>query len=125
MHKSHIFFRDPETGEAYVLPWTRGASEEHVPGSLGKPDDGAGSVGEKGTETAPVRKALEAAPPTTFSLQQIRNMRQPEKWKACEVYTRELNGSLGEVHFPVAANPNGPHPVTGEGGRYVDAPVFK
>lgn len=125
MHKSHIFFRDPETGEAYVLPWTRGASEEHVPGSLGKPDDGAGPVGEKGTETAPVRKALEAAPPTTFSLQQIRNMRQPEKWKAGEVYTRELNGSLGEVHFPVAANPNGPHPVTGEGGRYVDAPVFK
>ncbi|PLP57388.1 hypothetical protein CYK37_19835 [Mesorhizobium loti] len=120
MHKSHIFFRDPETGEAYVLPWTRGASEDHVPGATGKPDGEAVPP-----EVSPARKALEAAPPTTFSLQQVRNMRQPEKWKAGEVYTRELNGSLGEVHFPVAANPNGPHPVTGEGGRYVDAPVFK
>ncbi|CAM5627158.1 hypothetical protein MAUB1S_10701 [Mycolicibacterium aubagnense] len=125
MHKSHIFFRDPETGEAYVLPWTRGASEDHVPGGAGKPDDEGVARDEKDAEAAPVRKALEAAPPTTFSLQQIRNMRQPDKWKAGEVYTRELNGSLGEVHFPVAANPNGPHPVTGEGGRYVDAPVFK
>ncbi|WP_152979788.1 LysM peptidoglycan-binding domain-containing protein [Mesorhizobium sp. 1M-11] len=125
MHKSHIFFRDPETGEAYVLPWTRGASEDHVPGGTGKPDDGAIPAGEKAVEAAPVRKALEAAPPTTFSLQQIRNMRQPEKWKAGEVYTRELNGSLGEAHFPVQANPTGPHPVFGEGGRYVDAPVFK
>lgn len=125
MHKSHIFFRDPETGEAYVLPWTRGASEDHVPGGTGKPDDGAVPAGEKEVEAVPVRKALEAAPPTTFSLQQIRNMRQPEKWKAGEVYTRELNGSLGEAHFPVQANPTGPHPVFGEGGRYVDAPVFK
>ncbi|GLR39547.1 hypothetical protein GCM10007880_00630 [Mesorhizobium amorphae] len=71
------------------------------------------------------RKMLEAAPPTTYSLQQVRNMRQPEKWKAGEIYTRELNGSNGEVHFPVEANPDGPHPVLGEGGRYVDAPVFK
>ncbi len=120
MHKSHIFFRDPETGEAYVLPWTRGASEDHVPSGTGRPEGEA-----MPPEAAPARKALEAAPPTTFSLQQIRNMRQPEKWKAGEVYTRELNGSLGEVHFPVQANPTGPHPVFGDGGRYVDAPVFK
>jgi hypothetical protein len=52
-------------------------------------------------------------------------MRQPEKWKAGEIYTRELNGSLGEAHFPVEANPSGTYPVFGEGGRYVDAPVFK
>ncbi|MGX5844380.1 enterotoxin A family protein [Mesorhizobium sp. ArgA1] len=120
MHKSHILFRDPETGEAYVLPWVRGASEDHVPGSRGQPQ------GETVPPAAtPARKAIEAAPPTTYSLQQVRNMRQPEKWKAGEVYTRELNGSLGEAHFPVAANPDGPHPVIGEGGRYVDSPVFK
>ncbi|RWA76353.1 MAG: LysM peptidoglycan-binding domain-containing protein [Mesorhizobium sp.] len=118
MHKSHILFRDPETGEAYVLPWVRGASEDHVPGDQGTP---------KGEPAQPpaARKAIEAAPPTTYSLQQVRNMRQPEKWKAGEIYTRELNGSSGEVHFPVEANPDGTHPVTGQGGRYVDAPVFK
>ncbi|RWB21021.1 MAG: LysM peptidoglycan-binding domain-containing protein [Mesorhizobium sp.] len=118
IHKSHILFREPETGEAYVLPWIRGASEDHVPGGQGTPK---GDAVPPGT----VRKAIEAAPPTTYSLQQIRNMRQPEKWKAGEIYTRELNGSLGEVHFPVEANPDGPYAVTGQGGRYVDAPVFK
>ncbi|MER9654825.1 LysM peptidoglycan-binding domain-containing protein [Mesorhizobium sp. M0152] len=120
MHKSHILFRDPETGEAYVLPWMRGASEDHVPGSQGRPE------GESvPPAAAPARKAIEAAPPTTYSLQQVRNMRQPEKWRAGEIYTRELNGSLGEAHFPVDASPGGPHPVSGVGGRYVDSPVFK
>ncbi|PBC20780.1 MULTISPECIES: LysM peptidoglycan-binding domain-containing protein [unclassified Mesorhizobium] len=118
MHKSHILFRDPETGEAYVLPWMRGASEDHVPGS--RPEGEAVSPA-----ATPVRKAIETAPPTTYSLQQVRNMRQPEKWKAGEIYTRELNGSPGEAHFPVDANPGGAHPVSGAGGRYVDAPVFK
>ncbi|MFD2055573.1 SH3 domain-containing protein [Mesorhizobium calcicola] len=120
MHKSHILFRDPETGEAYVLPWVRGASEDHVPASQGR------SEGEPvPPEAMPARKAIEAAPPTTYSLQQVRNMRQPEKWKAGEIYTRELNGSLGEAHFPVDANPGGSNPVSGVGGRYVDSPVFK
>ncbi|RWC97598.1 MAG: LysM peptidoglycan-binding domain-containing protein [Mesorhizobium sp.] len=120
MDKSHILYRDPETGEAYVLPWVRGGSQDHVPGSQGRPEGEAVPP-----QAMPARKAIEAAPPTTYSLQQVRNMRQPEKWKAGETYTRELNGSLGEAHFPVAANPDGPHPVFGEGGRYVDSPVFK
>ncbi|MER9828413.1 LysM peptidoglycan-binding domain-containing protein [Mesorhizobium sp. M0134] len=120
MHKSHILFRDRETGEPYVLPWIRGASDDHVPGSPGQPEGEAVPP-----EATPARKAIEAAPPTTYSLQQVRNMRQPEKWKAGEIYTRELNGSTGEAHFPVAADPTGVHPVLGEGGRYVDAPVFK
>ncbi|WP_163266856.1 DUF4781 domain-containing protein [Chelativorans alearense] len=30
-NKTHILVRDPETGEAAVLPWTRGASSEHTP----------------------------------------------------------------------------------------------
>ncbi|MER9947864.1 LysM peptidoglycan-binding domain-containing protein [Mesorhizobium sp. M0047] len=120
MHKSHILFRDPETGEAYVLPWMRGASEDHVPGTQGRPE------GESVPPAAnPARKAIEAAPPTTYSLQQVRNMRQPEKWQAGEIYTRELNGSPGEAHFPVDANLGGSHPVSGVGGRYVDSPVFK
>lgn len=127
--KTHILYYDSNSGEPVVLPWIRGGSEDHVPGDVGKLDGETvpreGMTVGKEVDSAPVRKALEAAPPTTHSLQQVRNMRQPEKWKAGEIYTRELNGSLGEVHFPVAANPNGPHPVTGEGGRYVDAPVFK
>ncbi|NIC04777.1 DUF4781 domain-containing protein [Billgrantia bachuensis] len=28
--KTHIFYRDPETGEAFVMPWMRGASQNHV-----------------------------------------------------------------------------------------------
>ncbi|MCF6118253.1 LysM peptidoglycan-binding domain-containing protein [Mesorhizobium muleiense] len=120
MHKSHILFRDPETGEHYVLPWTRGASQDHVPGGPGRPEGDAVPP-----QATPARKAIEAAPPTTHSLQQVRNMQQPEKWKAGELYTRELNGSAGQAHFPVAADPTGAHPVFGEGGRYVDAPVFK
>ncbi|RUU12705.1 hypothetical protein EOD23_06660, partial [Mesorhizobium sp. USDA-HM6] len=120
MHKSHILFRDPETGEAYVLPWVRGASEDHVPGSQGQPEGEAVPP-----QAAPDRKAIEAAPPTTYSLQEVRNLRQPEKWKAGEIYTRELNGSTAEAHFPVEPNSSGTHPVSGAGGRYVDAPVFK
>ncbi|TIS57101.1 MAG: LysM peptidoglycan-binding domain-containing protein [Mesorhizobium sp.] len=120
MNKSHILYRDPETGGAYVLPWVRGGSQDHVPGSQGRPEGEA-----EPPQAMPARKAIEAAPPTTYSLQQVRNMRQPEKWKAGETYTRELNGSLGEAHFPVEANSDGSHPVFGEGGRYVDSPVFK
>lgn len=29
--KTHVFYRDPETGEAFVMPWMRGASQNHVP----------------------------------------------------------------------------------------------
>ena len=72
----------------------------------------------------PQRPAIEAAPPTTHTLDQVRNMRQPHKWRAGEQYTRELNGSPGEKHFPVDADPNGKYPIVGEGGRYVDAPVY-
>ncbi|QTP53916.1 LysM peptidoglycan-binding domain-containing protein [Billgrantia sulfidoxydans] len=32
-HKTHILYRDPETGEAFVMPWMRGASPNHVPGT--------------------------------------------------------------------------------------------
>ncbi|MER8974539.1 LysM peptidoglycan-binding domain-containing protein [Mesorhizobium sp. M0800] len=55
MHKSHILFRDPETGEPYVLPWIRGASDDHVPGSLGHPDEGNQPVEGAGDPTRPLR----------------------------------------------------------------------
>ncbi|SJM31813.1 LysM peptidoglycan-binding domain-containing protein [Mesorhizobium delmotii] len=55
MHKSHILFRDPETGEPYVLPWTRGASQDHVPGSLGHPEDGNLPVEGAGDPARPLR----------------------------------------------------------------------
>ncbi|WP_197994466.1 hypothetical protein [Gimesia maris] len=40
-------------------------------------------------------------------------MRQPTKWQEGEQYVQESFGSAGQRHFP----------VTGMGGRYVDAPV--
>lgn len=55
MHKSHILFRDPETGEHYVLPWTRSASQDHVPGSLGRPEDGNPPVEGAGDPARPLR----------------------------------------------------------------------
>ncbi|RWM99687.1 MAG: LysM peptidoglycan-binding domain-containing protein [Mesorhizobium sp.] len=55
MHKSHILFRDPETGEPYILPWTRGASDDHVPGSLGHPEDGNLPVEGAGDPARPLR----------------------------------------------------------------------
>ncbi|TIO45469.1 MAG: LysM peptidoglycan-binding domain-containing protein [Mesorhizobium sp.] len=55
MHKSHILVRDPETGEPYVLPWTRGASQDHVPGSLGHPEDGNLPVDGAGDPARPLR----------------------------------------------------------------------
>ncbi|MER9231646.1 LysM peptidoglycan-binding domain-containing protein [Mesorhizobium sp. M0622] len=55
MHKSHILFRDPETGEPYVLPWIRGASDDHVPGSLGYPEEGNQPVEGAGDPTRPLR----------------------------------------------------------------------
>jgi LysM repeat protein len=124
-HKSHILVRDPETGEPFVLPWVRGASEDHVPGSSGRPDNAASSfdAAMQALGAGPQRKMIEAAPPTTYTLEQVRRMRQPDKWKAGELYTRELNRSPGEEHFKVVPDPTGPHPVIGDGGRFVDAPV--
>ncbi|TJV27899.1 MAG: hypothetical protein E5Y16_26110, partial [Mesorhizobium sp.] len=52
-HKSHILHRDPETGEPVVLPWIRGASDDHVPGSL--PEEGNLPVDGAGDPARPLR----------------------------------------------------------------------
>ncbi|MCF6114397.1 LysM peptidoglycan-binding domain-containing protein, partial [Mesorhizobium muleiense] len=54
-HKSHILHRDPETGEPVVLPWIRGASDDHVPGSLGHPEEGNLPVDGAGDPARPLR----------------------------------------------------------------------
>jgi hypothetical protein len=41
-------------------------------------------------------------------VEQIRGMRQPDKWQAGELYVQELNGSAGQEHFPVPLDPTGP-----------------
>ncbi len=51
--------------------------------------------------------------PTTHTVSQIRNLRQPAKWQAGEQYAQELYGSVGQRHFP----------VTGTGCRYIHSPV--
>ncbi|TIO33268.1 DUF4781 domain-containing protein [Mesorhizobium sp.] len=57
-HKSHKLVRDPDTGEAFVLPWIRGASDEHVPGSLPKSASQHGPDPAASPKPAPDAKAL-------------------------------------------------------------------
>lgn len=127
-HKTHIFVRDPETGEPAVIPWVRGGSDDHRPGGPDGTPGPRGAPPENGSRDQappqiagrPVPREINAAPPTSFTLEQIRNMRQPDKWRAGEIYTRELNRSSGGEHFPIAPRADGDHPVSGEGGRFVD-----
>lgn len=73
--------------------------------------------------TTPSPLLLSPGNPTTLSLSQVRNLRGPERWQAGEQYIQELYGSPGQQHFPVPVDPSGPFPVTGAGGRFVDAPA--
>ena len=110
--KTHVLLRDPATGAPLILP-IRG--DGSIP--LGLADtQGMLPAGHQPKEIGP-------APPTTHTLEQVRGMRQPDKWQAGETYIQELNGSAGQQHFPVPLDPNGPFPVTRPGGRHVDAPV--
>ena len=75
--------------------------------------------------TAPITnpsRLLTVGNPTTRTLAQVRALRGEARWKAGESYARELYGAGPERHFPVQAA-DGSHPVTGTGGRFVDAPV--
>lgn len=65
---------------------------------------------------------LSAGPQTSYSLQQIRNMRGPARWQEAEIWAQEMYGSSGQQHYPVPSR-GGPEPITGTGGRFVDAPV--
>jgi len=60
--------------------------------------------------------------PTTLSLNQVKNLRGNERWQAGEQYIQELYGSGGQRHFTVEIQEGG-QPITGTGGRFVDAPV--
>ncbi|MER8926840.1 LysM peptidoglycan-binding domain-containing protein [Mesorhizobium sp. M0859] len=53
--KTHILVYDPDTGEPVVLPWIRGASDDHVPGNLGYPEEGNQPVEGAGDPTRPLR----------------------------------------------------------------------
>jgi hypothetical protein len=57
--------------------------------------------------------------PTSLTIQEVRALPQPRKWKAGEKYVQELSGSAGQRHFAV---PKGSQ-IQGSGGRYIDAPV--
>jgi hypothetical protein len=111
--KTHVLLRDPATGTPLILPW-RGDSGS-IP--LGLAD------AQRMLPAGHQPKEIGPAPSTTHTLEQIRGMRQPEKWQAGEIHVQELNGSAGQQHFPVPLDPNGPFPVTKPGGRHVDAPV--
>jgi len=86
-------------------------------------DDSSGDPqphGGLGPLTLDGRRVLVASYPT---LAQVRNLKQPFKWQAGEVYVQELYGSGGQQHYPVPTSSGGAFPVTRPGGRYVDAPV--
>ncbi|MER8667135.1 LysM peptidoglycan-binding domain-containing protein [Mesorhizobium sp. M0159] len=53
--KTHILVYDPNTGEPVVLPWIRGASDDHGPGSLGYPEEGNQPVEGADDPTRPLR----------------------------------------------------------------------
>lgn len=110
--KTHVLLRDPATGAPLILPLRRDGS---IP--LGLVDT------QRVLPAGHQPKEIGPAPPTTHTLEQVRGMRQPDKWQAGEIYIQELNGSAGQQHFPVPLDPNGPFPVTRPGGRHVDAPV--
>jgi len=59
---------------------------------------------------------------TSRTLNQVRSLGGEERWQGAEEYVRELYGSQGERHYPIPSV-EGSHPVTGTGGRFVDAPV--
>ncbi|TIO53897.1 MAG: hypothetical protein E5X80_08430 [Mesorhizobium sp.] len=61
--KTHILVRDPDTGEAVVLPYVRGASSEHTPNPAGEPDPSTNSAGE----TTPKQKQPEQPAPKASS----------------------------------------------------------
>ncbi|MET3581351.1 hypothetical protein ABID19_004397 [Mesorhizobium robiniae] len=111
--KTHVLLRDPATGAPLILPWRGGGNSIPLGLVESRPMLPAGHQ----------PKEIGPAPPTTHTLEQVRGMRQPDKWQAGEIYVQELNGSAGQEHFPVPLDPNGPFPVTRPGGRHVDAPV--
>ncbi|WP_394891645.1 enterotoxin A family protein [Mesorhizobium sp. AaZ16] len=110
--KTHVLLRDPATDAPLILPLRRDGS---IP--LGLVDT------QRVLPAGHQPKEIGPDPPTTHTLEQVRGMRQPDKWQAGEIYIQELNGSAGQQHFPVPLDPNGPFPVTRPGGRHVDAPV--
>jgi hypothetical protein len=57
--------------------------------------------------------------PTTYTLDQIRRMSVPRRWKAAELLLQEWHNSPGQSRFNVPAGGE----ITGSGGRVVDAPV--
>lgn len=62
--KTHILVRDPDTGEAFVVPYVRGASSEHTPNPAGEPDPSADPSGETNPkQNQPEQPAPEASSP--------------------------------------------------------------
>jgi hypothetical protein len=57
--------------------------------------------------------------PTTLTLDDVRALPQPMKWKEGEKHIRQLSGSEGQRHFPVLKGGD----IHGSGGRFVDALV--
>lgn len=120
--KSHVLVRAPGTGEALVLPLVV-SGDGMVPLALQSGRQTAGAQPKELT-AAPERRMLEASPATTYTYNQVQNLRGRPRYTGGEVFVGELNRGTGQHHYPVAANPSGPHPVNGTGGRFVDVHVI-
>ncbi|MCV3242362.1 hypothetical protein [Mesorhizobium sp. ZC-5] len=69
------------------------------------------------------RPMLTASPATSRTYVSLQNLRHPDFHTNAEQFGAELYGGTPQVYFPVPADPTGPNPVHGSGGRYVDVAV--
>lgn len=121
--KSHVVVHAPDTGNAMVLPLVV-SSDGVVPLTLQSSKQISPSASQpKELSAGHQPKMIEASPASTYTYVQVNNMRGRPRYEAGEVFVGELNRGTGQHHYPVAADPTGPNPITGTGGRYVDVHV--
>jgi len=102
------------TAEVNVQSAIKPAAQARPTAPAAAPSSGAGYIGPE--------RQLTAGNPTTRTLAEVRSLRGEVRAAAGEEYVRELYGAGSRRHYPVPPV-EGSHPITGTGGRFVDAPV--
>jgi hypothetical protein len=99
-----------------MTPYVSGLSALALPPSAAGPivvdTIGAGAATGRVLITPPPRipPQLTAGAETGYTLRQIQNMSQPDKWQQAEIYFQQMYRGAGQQHFS----------VPGTGGRWVD-----
>lgn len=104
----------PYTGTSSIVPYSPPGLVPVSPAGAQVIDTvGAGATGSRILITPAPRVPLQltSGAETTYTLRQIQNMHQPDKWQQAEIYFRQLYRDVGQQqHLP----------VPGTGGRYPD-----